>query len=108
MDCKCKAIELFATGCKCGAFKFEKSNHVWFNGIIYSIGKTADEAEELSEKYLTEFEDFDPEWVKGDGWKIIPDEEPVSLIVIEESEEEETRFAYEWVDYYGPGFLAAV
>ena len=54
MKCKCASRDLFNYGCKCGAFKFENSDHIWFNGTIYSIGKTAEEAELLSKNYLKE------------------------------------------------------
>ena len=108
MKCKCASRDLFNLGCHCGAFKFEKSDHVWFNGIIYSIAKNANEAESLSETYLTTFEDFDPDWLTGDGWEIVPDDKPLPLLITDESDEEEIRFAHEWVAHYGPGFLAAV
>jgi hypothetical protein len=108
MDCNCKSSDLFNRGCRCGAFEFEKANHVWFNGIIYSIAKNATEAESLSKEYLTEFEDFEPEWITGDGWQIIPDDKQLPLLITDDSDKEETRLAHEWVEYYGPGFLAAI
>ena len=108
MDCSCESNYLFNFGCHCGAFKFEKSDHIWFNGIIYSIAKNASEAKSLSESYLADFEDFDPDWLTGEGWEIIPDDKPLPLLIADDSDKEETRLAHEWVDYYGPGFLAAI
>ena len=108
MDCICDSRELFIFGCRCGAFDFEVTHHVWFNGIIYSIARNPDEATLLARQYLGEFEDFDEEWLKGDGWEIINDEDSLPLFIEEESDDEEIRTAAEWVEYYGPGFLAAV
>ena len=106
MKCSCASRDLFNFGCKCGAFHFEISDHVWFNGSIYSIGKTADEAEQLSESYLKDFEDFSPDWLLGD-WQLISDVDPLPIICDDE-DEPETMFAWEWVRYYGPGYLGAI
>jgi hypothetical protein len=110
MACNCTSNQLFRQGCNCGAFTFERSNHIWFNGVIYSIAKTEDEARRLSTSYLRDFEDFDSAWIDGDGngWGLIPDDLPLPLLITEDQDTEETRLAYEWVEYYGPGFLASI
>jgi len=108
MGCSCKSVDLFNFGCKCGAFKFENSNHVWFNGVIYSIGKDADEAKKLAEDYLSDFQDYEPGWIIGNGWKNIPDNMSFPLLIEEDFDDEETRLASEWAAFYGPGFLAAI
>lgn len=112
MGCICNSSELFNFGCICGAFKSQTENHIWFNGIVYSIAKDAEEAKKLAMEYLSEFQDFDTSWLEGElignGWVMVKDEEPLPLLIEEDSDVEETRLASEWVEHYGPGFLAAV
>jgi hypothetical protein len=83
------------------------SDHVWFNGVIYSIAKTFEEAEQLAYECLHDLPDFDPEWLQGDndGWELIEDDRALTLSFNEE-DEEETLLASEWAKRFGPGFLA--
>lgn len=108
MECSCKSTDLLNFGCSCGAFEFEIHNHIWCNGIVYAIARNEDEAVSLCKEYLSEFEDFDPLWLTGDGWALIPDDNELPLIVDDLGDEEEIRLASEWIDNFGPGFLAVV
>ena len=108
MKCSCKSSDLLNFGCNCGAFSFETSNHVWFNGIIYAVARNEEEAVTLCREFLETYQDFEPEWLTGDGWKPIPDENELPLLITEETDEEEVRLAFEWAEYYGPGFLASI
>lgn len=106
MKCSCDSYSLFHFGCRCGAFEHENIGHVWFNGIIYCIGRTAEEAKiEVSEE-LSAYPDFTLQWIEGDGegWRLIDDDEPLTL---DFSAAKETKFARDWVKMYGSGFLAA-
>lgn len=108
MKCSCKSEDLFNIGCRCGAFDFEISDHIWCNNILYAVARSAEEAITLCKEYLSAFEDFDPAWLQGEGWKIIPDNEELPLLIDDESDDEEIRLAWEWIEHYGPGFLAVV
>ena len=108
MKCSCESKKLLDFGCGCGAFEYEISDHIWCNGIIYAIARTEIEAASLCEDYLSTFDDFDPDWLSGDGWGVIPDNEELPLVIEDDSDDEEVRLASEWIKYYGPGFLAVV
>ena len=107
MKCDCDSLELFRYGCLCGAFANEKIKHLWFNGKIYVIAKTEDQAVFLAEKELSSQSDFSPMWIVGDGsgWRQIKEDEPITLSFSDLSTD--TKLAAEWLEFYSEGFLSS-
>jgi hypothetical protein len=107
MKCSCLVETLFARGCKCGAIEFEKSPHVWSNGIIYTIATNEDQATKLSKDYLSTFSEYTDEWIMGDGWTFLPDDFEISLQT-EESDDYQIKTAQEWIEQFGLGYLGVI
>lgn len=107
MICECDSFELFYFGCKCGAFQYENRNHLWFNGKIYVIAKTKQQAIDFTLRDLTSHPDFNIKWVEPDeeGWRQLPDDEIITFDFSDLTKE--TSTAGEWAEFYGPGYLAA-
>lgn len=97
MECTCFSIDLFNFGCRCGAFAFEQSLHIWFNGLDYVIARSQKEADSWLSKYL--------EKPIYSNWELYPEADELTIGL---GEDEVTKPAKDWIKRYGPGFLASL